>query len=79
MDRCRDLRHRDGGRAAARRIRELEGYPASGVFLEFHVDTVFDTDEEAREWLRSVTRFSRARLRPSRALSGTCGLVQVPN
>jgi hypothetical protein len=37
----------DAVTVAARRIRELEGYPASGVFLEFHVDTVFGTDEEA--------------------------------
>jgi hypothetical protein len=33
--------------AAARRIRELEDYQVTGVFLEFHVDTVLGTDEEA--------------------------------
>ena len=34
--------------AAARRIRELEDYPTTGVFLEFHVDTShLGTDEEA--------------------------------
>ncbi len=33
--------------AAARRIRQLEEYPNSGVFLEMHVDTTCGTDEEA--------------------------------
>ena len=33
--------------AAARRIRELEGYPVTGIFLEMHVDTELGTDEEA--------------------------------
>ena len=33
--------------AAAQRIRQLEGYPNNGVFLEMHVDTTFGTDEEA--------------------------------
>jgi len=33
--------------AAARRIRELEDYPVTGVFLEMHVDTVHGNDEEA--------------------------------
>jgi hypothetical protein len=31
--------------AAARRIRELQSYPTSGVFFETHVDTVFGTNE----------------------------------
>ena len=33
--------------AAARRIREIEGYPNTGVFLRLHVDTELGTDEEA--------------------------------
>ena len=33
--------------AAAARILELEGSPATGVFFYFHVDSVFDSDEEA--------------------------------
>ncbi|HUA82828.1 MAG TPA: hypothetical protein VMB85_03145 [Bryobacteraceae bacterium] len=33
--------------AGAGRIRELEGYPNTGVFPEFHVDTVLGGDEEA--------------------------------
>jgi hypothetical protein len=32
---------------AARRIRELEDYPHTGVFLETYVDTELGTDEEA--------------------------------
>lgn len=33
--------------AAAQRIRELEDYPSTGIFLEFHVDTQFGSDDEA--------------------------------
>jgi hypothetical protein len=33
--------------AAAQRIRELEKYPVTGVFLEMYVDTVHGTDEES--------------------------------
>ena len=33
--------------AAAARIRELEDYPTTGVFLEIHLDTEHGTDEEA--------------------------------
>lgn len=33
--------------AAARRIRELESYPITGVFFEMYVDTTLGTDEEA--------------------------------
>ena len=33
--------------AAARRIREIEGYPHTGVFLELHVDATLGTDDEA--------------------------------
>ena len=32
--------------AAARRIRELEDYPVTGVFLQMYVGTEFGTDEE---------------------------------
>ena len=32
---------------AASRIRELEGYPTTGVFFEAHFDTVLGTDEPA--------------------------------
>jgi hypothetical protein len=31
--------------AAARRIRELEDYPVTGVFLQMYVGTEFGTDE----------------------------------
>lgn len=33
--------------AAARRIRELEDYPVTGVFLEIYADTELGTDEES--------------------------------
>ena len=33
--------------AAARRIRDIEGYRTAGVFLEIHVQTERGTDEEA--------------------------------
>lgn len=33
--------------AAARRIREIEAYPVSGVFLEMHVGTEHSNDAEA--------------------------------
>jgi hypothetical protein len=33
--------------AAARRIRELEAYPVTGIFLEMHIDTELGTDEES--------------------------------
>jgi hypothetical protein len=33
--------------AAARRIREIERYSVTGVFLDMHVDTVFGSDEES--------------------------------
>jgi hypothetical protein len=32
---------------AARRIREIEGYPNAGIFLELHVDTDLGNDDEA--------------------------------
>jgi hypothetical protein len=32
---------------AARRIREIEGYPVTGVFLEMHVCTEHGSDAEA--------------------------------
>jgi len=40
-----DLGTFDTVTAAARRIRELQSYPMTGVFFETHVDTVFGTDE----------------------------------
>ena len=42
--------------AAAGRIRELEGYPTTGVFFEFHVDTEHGTDEEAFSVLHHTGR-----------------------
>jgi hypothetical protein len=33
--------------AAARRIREIENYPVTGVFLEIYIDAVHSNDEEA--------------------------------
>jgi hypothetical protein len=42
---------RNRRRAAAGRIRELEGYPVTDVFFKVYVDTVHGTDEEAFEHL----------------------------
>jgi hypothetical protein len=43
--------------AAARRIRELEDYPTTGVFLQFHVETeFFGTDDEAFSCLHHTGR-----------------------
>jgi hypothetical protein len=42
--------------AAARRIREIEGYPTTGVFLELHVDTELGTDREAFSVLHHTGR-----------------------
>ena len=33
--------------AAVRRIREIEGYSVTGLFLEIHIETVHGSDEEA--------------------------------
>ena len=33
--------------AATRRIREIEGYPVTGIFFDIYVDTVGGTDEES--------------------------------
>ena len=33
--------------AAAQRIREIEAYPVTGVFLRMYVDTVHGSDEES--------------------------------
>jgi hypothetical protein len=41
---------------AARRIRELEGYPVTGIFLEMHVDTELGTDQEAFSVLHHTGR-----------------------
>jgi hypothetical protein len=37
-------------------LRELEGYPTTGVFFEFHVDTEHGTDEEAFSVLHHTGR-----------------------
>jgi hypothetical protein len=42
--------------AAARRIREIEGYSSTGVFLELHVDTELGTDLEAFSVLHHTGR-----------------------
>ena len=42
--------------AAAGRILELEDYPTTGVFFEFHVDTERGTDEEAFSVLHHTGR-----------------------
>jgi hypothetical protein len=42
--------------AAARRIREIEGYPNAGVFLELHIDTELGTDLEAFSVLHHTGR-----------------------
>jgi hypothetical protein len=42
--------------AAARRIREIEGYPTTGFFLELHVDTALCTDDEAFSVLHHTRR-----------------------
>lgn len=44
---------------AAARIRELEGYPVTGLFLEMHVDTVHGTDSEALGHLEHTGRKAR--------------------
>ena len=33
--------------AAAQRIREIEAYPVTGVFLQMYVDTALGSDEES--------------------------------
>ncbi len=52
--------------AAAGRIRELEAYPATGVFFEVHVDTVLGTDEEAFSVLHHTGRRALYGIRRSR-------------
>ena len=37
----------DSVTAAARRIREIEDYPVSGLFLTMHIDTITGSDMEA--------------------------------
>lgn len=53
--------------AAARRIREIEGYPNTGVFLELHVDTELGTDEEAFAVLHHTGRRALYGIRRNRA------------
>lgn len=53
--------------AAARRIRELESYPTTGVFLEAYVDTEHGTDEEAFGVLHHTGRQALYGIRRSRA------------
>ncbi len=45
--------------AAARRIREIEAYPVSGIFLELHVDTIHDSDADAFGHLEHTGRRAR--------------------
>lgn len=42
--------------AAARRIRQIEEYPNTGVFLEIHVDTELGTDAGAFDVLHHTGR-----------------------
>lgn len=53
--------------AAAARIRELEDYPTTGVFLEIHVDTERGTDEEAFSVLHHTGRRALYGIRRQRA------------
>jgi hypothetical protein len=46
----------DSVTAAARRIREIEGYPHTGVFLEMHFDNKLGTDDEAFSVLHHTGR-----------------------
>ena len=48
--------HYDTITAAARRIREIEGYQVTGVFLEMSVGTVHGTDEEALGYFEHTGR-----------------------
>ncbi len=57
----------DSVTAAARRIRELEDYPVSDVFLEIHVDTTHGTDEEAFAVLHHTGRRALYGIRRNRA------------
>jgi hypothetical protein len=57
----------DSVTAAARRIREIEGYPNTGVFLELHVDTALGTDEEAFAVLHHTGRRALYGIRRNRA------------
>lgn len=53
--------------AAAARIRVLEDYPTTGVFLEIHVDTELGTDEEVFGVLHHTGRRALYGIRRSRA------------
>ena len=53
--------------AAPRRIREIKGYPNTGVFLGLHVDTKLGTDEEAFAVLHHAGRRVRYGIRRNRA------------
>ena len=44
--------------AAARRIRELEDYPVTGVFLEAYCDTELGSDDEALSYFEHKGRRS---------------------
>ena len=54
--------------AAAARIRALEDYLTTGVFLEIHVDTELGTDEEAFSVLHHTGRRALYGIRRSRAV-----------
>ena len=49
----------DSVTAAAGGIRELEGYPVTGIFLLVHVDTANGTDAEALGHLEHTGRKAR--------------------
>ena len=53
--------------AAARRIREIEGRPSGGIFLEMYVEINFGTDEDAFSVLHHTGRRGLYGIRRSRA------------
>jgi hypothetical protein len=53
--------------AAARRIRELEGRPTGGIFLEMYVEIDFGADEDAFSVLHHTGRRALYGIRRSRA------------
>jgi hypothetical protein len=53
--------------AAARRIREIEGRPSGGIFLEMYVEIDFGTDEETFSVLHYTGQRALYGIRRSRA------------
>lgn len=51
-----EVGHFDTVRAAAARIRQIEGYPNTGVFVEMHVETELGSDEESFSVLHHTGR-----------------------